>query len=90
MTPDPDNQTAKDRLVSEDEATSASATDDDGSAGPLMVVSRARRSNAGNRMSNLLAQEETIDEQEKWGEDWEELPDEEEFVGEDEIGRAHV
>lgn len=83
MTPDLDDRTAKDRLVSEDEATSASATDDDESAGPLMVVSRARRPNAGNRMSNLLAQEETIDEQEKWGEDWEELPDEEEFVGED-------
>jgi len=44
----------------------------------LMVVSRARRSNAGNRMSILLAKSA---EEEEWGEEWEELADEEDFVG---------
>ncbi|KAF2875303.1 YL1 nuclear protein-domain-containing protein [Massariosphaeria phaeospora] len=46
----------------------------------LMVVSRARRSNAGNRMSTLLAQSA---EAEEWGEEWEEAPDEEDFQGDD-------
>ncbi|KAF2248222.1 YL1-domain-containing protein [Trematosphaeria pertusa] len=46
----------------------------------LMVVSRARRSNAGNRMSTLIAKSAEEDE---WGEEWEEAPNEEEFVGDD-------
>ncbi|EMD63618.1 hypothetical protein COCSADRAFT_91770 [Bipolaris sorokiniana ND90Pr] len=44
----------------------------------LMVTTRARRSNAGNRMSTLLAQSA---EDEQWGEEWDEAPDEEEFQG---------
>lgn len=72
----------RDGLVSEDEADT-SANDDAEPAADLMVVSRARRSNAGNRMSTLLAQEDIPDEEEQWGEDWEELPNEEEFVGDD-------
>ncbi|CAI6334491.1 unnamed protein product [Periconia digitata] len=63
---------------------SASDADDDHHDAPvdLMVVSRARRSNAGNRMSTLLAQsaQEPDDE---WGEEWEDAPNEEEFVGDD-------
>lgn len=46
----------------------------------LMVVSRARRSNAGNRMSTLLAKQA---EEEQWGDEWEEVANEEEFVGDD-------
>ncbi|KAF2629383.1 YL1-domain-containing protein [Macroventuria anomochaeta] len=46
----------------------------------LMVTSRARRSNAGNRMSTLLAQQA---EEEEWGEEWEEVANEEEFRGGD-------
>lgn len=49
--------------------------------GHLMVVSRARRSNAGNRMSTLLAQ--SHEHEEEWGEEWEEVANEEEFVGDD-------
>ncbi|KAF1970728.1 YL1-domain-containing protein [Bimuria novae-zelandiae CBS 107.79] len=48
--------------------------------GDLMVVSRARRSNAGNRMATLLAKSA---EEEEWGEEWEEAANEEEFVGDD-------
>jgi vacuolar protein sorting-associated protein 72 len=68
-------------------------TDDDNSSesdtsvdhGPLMVVSRERRSNAGNRMSKLLALAEA-DEQEQaiYGDDtWAEQDDDEEFGEED-------
>ncbi|KAH3942502.1 hypothetical protein HBI56_176210 [Parastagonospora nodorum] len=46
----------------------------------LMVKTRARRANAGNRMSTLLAKAE---EEEEWGEEWEEAPNEEEFQGGD-------
>jgi len=46
----------------------------------LMVTSRARRANAGNRMSTLLAKSA---EEEEWGEEWEEAPNEEEFQGDD-------
>ncbi|KAK3214366.1 hypothetical protein GRF29_28g2829372 [Pseudopithomyces chartarum] len=46
----------------------------------LMVVSRARRPNAGNRMSTLLARQA---EEEQWGDEWEEVANEEEFVGDD-------
>ncbi|KAL6150308.1 hypothetical protein ACJQWK_00105 [Exserohilum turcicum] len=52
-------------------------TDDDAPA-ELMVTSRARRPNAGNRMSTLLAQSV---EDEAWGDAWDEAPDEEEFHG---------
>ncbi|KAF2640994.1 YL1-domain-containing protein [Massarina eburnea CBS 473.64] len=46
----------------------------------FMVVSRSRRSNAGNRMSTLIAQ---AAEEEQWGEEWEEAPNEEDFVGDE-------
>jgi vacuolar protein sorting-associated protein 72 len=64
---------------SEDEADEA---DDHDAPADLMVVSRARRSNAGNRMSTLLAKQ-AQEEAEEWGEEWEEAPNEEEFVGND-------
>lgn len=46
----------------------------------LMVKTRARRSNAGNRMATLIAKSA---EEEEWGEEWEEAPNEEEFQGGD-------
>ncbi|PSN73868.1 YL1-domain-containing protein [Corynespora cassiicola Philippines] len=46
----------------------------------FLAVSRSRRSNAGNRMSTLLAQSV---EEEEWGDEWEEAPNEEDFVGDD-------
>lgn len=46
----------------------------------LMVTTRARRSNAGNRMSTLLAKSA---EEEEWGEEWEEVANEEDFQGDD-------
>jgi vacuolar protein sorting-associated protein 72 len=46
----------------------------------LMVTTRVRRANAGNRMSTLLAKSA---EEEEWGEEWEEAPNEEEFQGDD-------
>jgi vacuolar protein sorting-associated protein 72 len=48
----------------------------------LMVTTRARRSNAGNRMSTLLAKSVEVEEEE-WGEEWEDAPNEEEFQGDD-------
>ncbi|KAF1917315.1 YL1 nuclear protein-domain-containing protein, partial [Ampelomyces quisqualis] len=48
----------------------------------LMVTARARRPNAGNRMSTLLAKS-AEEEEEEWGEEWEEAPNEEEFQGDD-------
>ncbi|KAF2270227.1 YL1-domain-containing protein [Lojkania enalia] len=66
----------------DDERASESEAESEGDAqADLMVVSRTRRANAGNRMSTLLAQ--TADEEEQWGEEWEEAPNEEEFVGEE-------
>jgi vacuolar protein sorting-associated protein 72 len=62
-----------DSAGSEDESEPEAAVD-------LMVTTRARRSNAGNRMSTLLAKAE---EEEEWGEEWEEAPNEEEFRGDD-------
>jgi vacuolar protein sorting-associated protein 72 len=62
-----------------DEA-SASESDSELEAPQLMVAHRERRSNAGNRMSTLLAK---AAEEEQWGEEWEEAPNEEEFVGDD-------
>ncbi|CAO2651538.1 Nn.00g041080.m01.CDS01 [Neocucurbitaria sp. VM-36] len=47
----------------------------------LMVTTRARRANAGNRMSTLLAK--SAEEEDEWGEEWEEAPNEEEFRGDD-------
>lgn len=46
----------------------------------LMVATRARRTNAGNRMSTLIAKSA---EEEEWGEEWEEAPNEEEFQADD-------
>lgn len=62
---------------------SADSEDESGSEAPadLMVTTRARRSNAGNRMSTLLAK--SAEEEEEWGEEWEEAPNEEEFQGDD-------
>ncbi|KAH7408557.1 YL1 nuclear protein-domain-containing protein [Phaeosphaeria sp. MPI-PUGE-AT-0046c] len=63
--------------------TSADSEDESGSEAPadLMVTTRARRSNAGNRMSTLLAK--SAEEEDEWGEEWEEAPNEEEFRGDD-------
>jgi vacuolar protein sorting-associated protein 72 len=63
-----------------DHGASASESDSEPEVPELMVVSRQRRSNAGNRMSTLLAK---AAEEEQWGEEWEEAPNEEEFVGDD-------
>ncbi|KAF2277009.1 YL1-domain-containing protein [Westerdykella ornata] len=60
-------------------ASSPEESESDELPADLMVVSRARRSNAGNRMSTLLAQ---AAEEEEWGEEWEEAPNEEDFVEE--------
>ncbi|KAF2819362.1 YL1-domain-containing protein [Ophiobolus disseminans] len=48
----------------------------------LMVKTRARRSNAGNRMATLLAKS-AEEEEEEWGEEWEDAPNEEDFQGGD-------
>ena len=69
----------QDRLQNGDHSTSEADSEPDAPA-DLMVVSRARRSNAGNRMSTLLAQQA---EEEQWGDEWEEVANEEEFVGDD-------
>ncbi|KAL6705142.1 hypothetical protein ACN47E_007247 [Coniothyrium glycines] len=63
---------------SERHADSSTSDHDRGSEPPvdLMVTSRARRPNAGNRMSTLLAKSA---EEEQWGEEWEEADNEEEF-----------
>ncbi|KAF2852631.1 YL1-domain-containing protein [Plenodomus tracheiphilus IPT5] len=65
-----------------DEESEASE-DDSGSEAPvdLMVTTRARRSNAGNRMSTLLAK--SAEQEEEWGEEWEDAPNEEDFRGGD-------
>ena len=47
----------------------------------LMVTSRVRRANAGNRMSTLMAK--AAAEEDEWGEEWEEAPNEEEFRGDE-------
>lgn len=65
------------------EPSAESSEDESGSEAPadLMVTTRARRSNAGNRMSTLLAH--SAEQEEEWGEEWEEAPNEEEFQGGD-------
>jgi vacuolar protein sorting-associated protein 72 len=60
---------------SDDESEAEAAMD-------LMVKTRERRANAGNRMSTLLAKSAEVEEEE-WGEEWEEAPNEEEFQGDD-------
>jgi vacuolar protein sorting-associated protein 72 len=67
------NNHAEDSTASEDESEPEAPTD-------LMVKTRAKRSNAGNRMSTLLAKSA---EEEEWGEEWEEVANEEEFQGDD-------
>ncbi|KAL1605249.1 hypothetical protein SLS60_004793 [Paraconiothyrium brasiliense] len=74
-----------DDIAPDDRDGGRSTSEADGDSEPeapidLMVVSRARRSNAGNRMSTLLA---TSAQEDEWGEDWEEVANEEEFVGDD-------
>jgi vacuolar protein sorting-associated protein 72 len=59
--------------------TSEEESEDEAPA-ELMVTTRTKRSNAGNRMSILLAKSA---EEEEWGEEWEEAPNEEEFQGGD-------
>lgn len=83
MSADPAERTDVDSpAVSDPHARQSSADGDSEPDAPadLMVVSRARRANAGNRMSTLLAKSA---EEEQWGEEWEEVANEEEFVGED-------
>lgn len=74
---------ADDVVPSDRESHSEASDDDSGSEAPvdLMVKSRERRSNAGNRMSTLLAK--SAEEEEEWGEEWEDAPNEEEFRGDD-------
>jgi vacuolar protein sorting-associated protein 72 len=62
---------------------SSASEGDSGSEAPaeLMVKTRAKRSNAGNRMSTLLAK--SAEQEEEWGEEWEDAPNEEEFRGGD-------
>ncbi|KAJ4355853.1 uncharacterized protein N0V89_003874 [Didymosphaeria variabile] len=74
-----------DDIAPDDRDGGRSTSEGDGDSEPevpadLMVVSRARRANAGNRMSTLLA---TSAQEDEWGEDWEEVANEEEFVGDD-------
>ncbi|RMZ67905.1 signal transducer [Pyrenophora seminiperda CCB06] len=65
---------------SEAEAEVSRNESDDEAPVDLMVKTRERRSNAGNRMATLLAKSA---EEEEWGEEWEEAPNEEEFRGDD-------
>jgi vacuolar protein sorting-associated protein 72 len=74
-----------DGRAQEDMVESAAGSDDESEPEApvdLMVKTRARRSNAGNRMSTLLAKSAEVEEEE-WGEEWEEAPNEEEFQGDD-------
>lgn len=67
-----------------DESEESGASENEsGSDAPvdLMVTTRARRSNAGNRMSTLLAK--SAEHEEEWGEEWEDAPNEEDFRGGD-------
>jgi vacuolar protein sorting-associated protein 72 len=70
--------------VPDDHADDSSASSDDESEPEavvdLMVKTRAKRANAGNRMSTLLAKSA---EEEEWGEEWEDAPNEEEFQGDE-------
>jgi vacuolar protein sorting-associated protein 72 len=66
---------AEDVSESDDESEAEAPVD-------LMVKTRERRANAGNRMSTLLAKSAEVEEEE-WGEEWEEAPNEEEFQGDD-------
>jgi vacuolar protein sorting-associated protein 72 len=70
---------ADDSAESQDESGAEAETEVEAPI-ELMVKTRARRSNAGNRMSTLLAQSA---EAEEWGEEWEEVANEEEFQGDE-------
>jgi vacuolar protein sorting-associated protein 72 len=83
MSTGPGEQVEIDDMAPDDHEGARSSSESDGDPAPpvaLMVVSRARRSNAGNRMSTLLA---NAAEEDVWGEEWEEVANEEEFVGDD-------
>ncbi|KAF2653225.1 YL1-domain-containing protein, partial [Lophiostoma macrostomum CBS 122681] len=83
MSLDPPDRMDVDEPPHSDRDAQASASDEESepeAPTDLMVVSRARRSNAGNRMSTLLAKSA---EEEEWGEEWEEAPNEEEFLGDE-------
>lgn len=78
--PDPDHVPQTDRDIESDHDNGDSEPESPESPVDLMVTSRARRANAGNRMSTLLAKT-AQEEGEEWGEEWEEAPDEEDFEG---------
>ncbi|KAE8863603.1 hypothetical protein PTNB73_06810 [Pyrenophora teres f. teres] len=84
MSEDPPEVVIEDAPPSDrDETPEAEAShdeSDDEAPVDLMVKTRERRSNAGNRMATLLAKSA---EEEEWGEEWEEAPNEEEFRGDD-------
>ena len=83
MSLDPADRMDVDEPPHSDRDVQASASEEeseDEAPADLMVVSRARRSNAGNRMSTLLAKSA---EEEEWGEEWEEAPNEEDFQGDE-------
>ncbi|KAF2027595.1 YL1-domain-containing protein [Setomelanomma holmii] len=63
------------------DSDSSEKESEDETPAELMVTTRERRANAGNRMSTLLAK--SAEEEEEWGEEWEEAPNEEEFQGGD-------
>jgi len=73
----------EDVAAAEHSDQSSTSGDDSEAEAPvdLMVTTRARRSNAGNRMSTLLAK--SAEQEEEWGEEWEDAPNEEEFRGGD-------
>ncbi|KAF7443085.1 YL1 multi-domain protein [Pyrenophora tritici-repentis] len=84
MSEDPPEVVMEDAPPSDrDETSEAEAShdeSDDEAPVDLMVKTRERRANAGNRMATLLAKSA---EEEEWGEEWEEAPNEEEFRGDD-------
>ncbi|KAF1941917.1 YL1-domain-containing protein [Clathrospora elynae] len=82
MSEEPQQMRIEDAPPSERDDQSEASEDESEPEAPadLMVTTRARRSNAGNRMSTLLAKSA---EEEEWGEEWEDAPNEEEFRGDD-------
>ncbi|KAF2008570.1 YL1-domain-containing protein [Aaosphaeria arxii CBS 175.79] len=85
---DVDERVASDHGDDEEQVSRSEELSDGESEPPadLMVTTRARRTNAGNRMATLLAT--TAAEEEEWGEEWEEAANEEEFVGDDNNDQA--
>lgn len=69
--------------VEQDGEESAQESSEEEPDEPSMVVSRARRSNAGRNLSKLIAQAEAEDEQDEIGAIFEEIADDKEFSGSD-------